>query len=434
MKSLFQLAAALLAVSSALVTAAPLVSSPSAEPTQWIVTSQQTWLGHRGRGEMFRVDKRGTPVVLTEVTEAEIAKLTEYVHEEEFRCGGFFAFNTREEAEAFLEAEPVERSSLLAYTIDNQATVNAWLPQASEVNIRSTISWLESFQNRYYTSSHGQQASLDLMNEWMEIAGDRSDVSVELVPCSNCGGQFSVVLTIQGQTLPNEIVVLGGHLDSTSPQASNSPETGRSPGADDDASGIAVLTETLRIALADGWKPQRTVKFMGYAAEEAGLRGSKAIAQAHAAAPRKNVYAVLQMDMINYTEPGLHDIYIFQDHVDTSLTSFVTQLFDHYLAPLGLTRGSGECGYGCSDHASWDDYGFPAAMVFETSFPVRYSYYHKQTDLLSNMGNSALHSVGFAKLALAFLGETAKTAVVEPEEPEEPEIFKHGFEAEGRQP
>ena len=51
------------------------------------------------------------------------------------------------------------------------------------------------------------------------------------------------------------------------------------PGADDDASGIATLTEVIRVALANGWKPKRTVKFMGYAAEEVGLRGSNAIAQ-----------------------------------------------------------------------------------------------------------------------------------------------------------
>jgi putative aminopeptidase FrvX len=50
------------------------------------------------------------------------------------------------------------------------------------------------------------------------------------------------------------------------------------PGADDDASGIAPLLEVLRIALASGWKPKRTVKFMGYAREEVGLRGSNAIA------------------------------------------------------------------------------------------------------------------------------------------------------------
>ena len=66
------------------------------------------------------------------------------------------------------------------------------------------------------------------------------------------------------------------------------------PGSDD-ATGVATLTETLRIALASGWKPKRTVKFMAYAAEEVGLRGSNAIAQQFKA-NGVNVVGVLQLD------------------------------------------------------------------------------------------------------------------------------------------
>ena len=87
-----------------------------------------------------------------------------------------------------------------------------------------------------------------------------------------------MILTVQGAELPDEIVVLGAHLDSINTSGGGST-TQRAPGADDDASGIATLTEVIRISLASGWRPKRTVKFMGYAAEEVGLRGSKAIAQ-----------------------------------------------------------------------------------------------------------------------------------------------------------
>src|SRR3546814_3809552 len=105
-------------------------------------------------------------------------------------------------------------------------------------------------------------------------------------------------LNIEGTTLREEVVVLGAHLDSINADGGGSPGQA-APGADDDASGIAVLTETLRIALASGWRPQRTVKFMGYAAEEVGLRGSNAIAQSHRQAG-VDVVAVLQVDMTNY--------------------------------------------------------------------------------------------------------------------------------------
>ena len=70
-------------------------------------------------------------------------------------------------------------------------------------------------------------------------------------------------------------MVLGGHLDSISNAGSG--ETMRAPGADDDASGIASMTEALRAMIASGYKPRRTIKMMGYAAEEVGLRGSAAM-------------------------------------------------------------------------------------------------------------------------------------------------------------
>mgnify|MGYP006161528271 CR=1 FL=1 len=81
-----------------------------------------------------------------------------------------------------------------------------------------------------------------------------------------------------------------------------------------------------------------------------------------------------------------------------------------YLAPMGLTRGSVACGYACSDHASWTNAGYPAAMMFEAGDPNgSFRYIHTPYDTLATMGESAQHSVKFTQFALAYLGETAKT-------------------------
>ncbi|MBA5760487.1 M20/M25/M40 family metallo-hydrolase, partial [Escherichia coli] len=64
-------------------------------------------------------------------------------------------------------------------------------------------------------------------------------------------------------------------------------------------SGIASLTEALRVLLANNYRPKRTIKFVGYAAEEAGLLGSKAIAKQFRT-QNANVVGVLQLDMTNY--------------------------------------------------------------------------------------------------------------------------------------
>jgi leucyl aminopeptidase len=52
----------------------------------------------------------------------------------------------------------------------------------------------------------------------------------------------------------------------------------KAPGADDNASGIATITETIRVLMSNGFQPKKTLKFMAYAAEEVGLLGSKEIA------------------------------------------------------------------------------------------------------------------------------------------------------------
>src|SRR3546814_4077168 len=146
--------------------------------------------------------------------------------------------------------------------VDNRSTVDYWLPQVRESRIRDTIAHLSSYQNRYYASPAGKASAEWIRDSWAALAAGRSDVTTELfTACATCSTQPSVVLTIEGTTLREEVVVLGAHLDSINAYGGGSPGQA-APGADDDASGIAVLTETLRIALASGWRPQRTVKFM----------------------------------------------------------------------------------------------------------------------------------------------------------------------------
>ena len=363
-------------------------------------------------------DSVGTPLMVTQIKAHMLSQIAERIHQREQRCGGFFAFATREDADAFVRSDRSaqaigSRALFAAYTIDNQATVTPWLSQVQHPNIYSTINTLQTYQNRYYTSATGKTSAEWIRTTWQGLAGSRTDVASELSTCSTCSTQPSVVLTVRGNELPNEIVVLGAHLDSINGSGGGST-TQRAPGADDDASGIATLTETLRIAMASGWKPKRTVKFIGYAAEEVGLRGSNAIAQAHQAAGA-NVVAVLQLDMTNYRSGSSVDMRLVSDFSNVDMKTFLTNLFDTYLAPLGMTRGTYTCGYGCSDHASWTSAGYPSAMFFEagTGTTSGSSYnpnIHTANDTLANMGNSAQNSAKFAQLGLAFLGEAAKTS------------------------
>ena len=402
--------------------ARPTATATQADPFApvYIVTSRDTWRGLRGlaRASVERRDSTGMPLVIAETRADRLGEISHYVHASERRCGGYFAFPSRAQAEAFVRGDhsrqAMAKSLLASYMLDNQATVNRWLPLVQESRLYDTINHLSSYRNRYYASSFGKTSAEWIRSHWQSLVASRSHVTTELfTACGNCSTQPSVILTIQGTDLADEVVVLGAHLDSINASNRNDPEQ-IAPGADDDASGIATLTETLRIALSTGWRPRRTVKFMGYAAEEVGLRGSNAIAQSFRNSG-VNVVAVLQLDMTNYKSGAVTDMKLIADYSNADLKNFSLTLFDTYLAPMGLTRSSVACGYACSDHASWTTAGYPAVMMFEAGDPSGdFPYIHTTRDTLATMGESAQNSVKFAQFALAFLAETAKTAEVRP--------------------
>lgn len=376
----------------------------------YIVSSQSTYRGFRGVATWLdsHRDATGNRLALSVAPASKVERLAMLVHENEDRCGGFFAFDSRSAADDFIRTQATAQAlaaAPVAYAIRHEGTVRSWLPQVSEPHIRGTIAHLSGYTNRYYAGNDGRAAALWIHDTWKALGTGRSDVRTELfTDCPGCATQPSVILTIQGTDMASEVVVLGGHLDSINANGGGSPSQ-LAPGADDNASGIAVLTETLRIAMASGWRPRRTVKFMGYAAEEVGLRGSKAIATAHRNAG-ENVVAVLQVDMTNYQSGAVADMRLISDYSNAELKQFFAILFDTYLAPLGHTRSQYACGYACSDHASWTAAGYPAAMMFEAgNVDGRYPYIHTTADTLASMGGSATHSVKFAQFSLAFLAE-----------------------------
>lgn len=96
---------------------------------------------------------------------------------------------------------------------------------------------------------------------------------------------FNTVAEIRGAEKPDEVVLLGAHLDSWD------LATG---GTDNGAGAIAVL-EAARILQASGVRPTRTIRFVLFSGEEEGLLGSQAYAAAHAN-EANHVQAVLVLD------------------------------------------------------------------------------------------------------------------------------------------
>jgi len=210
---------------------------------------------------------------------------------------------------------------------------------------------------------------------------------------------------IEGSTNKDEIVIIGGHADSISGYFGR--EKARAPGADDNASGIASITEIIRVLMDNNYKPERTLMFMGYAAEEVGLLGSKDIANSFKA-QGKNVVGVVQFDMTNHKGSQNLDIVFMEDYTNAAQTKFMGSLIDTYIA--NVSWGFSRCGYGCSDHASWHNAGYPASMPFESTMGDINHKIHTADDTIDapGSGGTADHAEKFAKLGVSFAVEMGK--------------------------
>ena len=104
----------------------------------------------------------------------------------------------------------------------------------------------------------------------------------------------NVIGELTGSEFPNEIITIGGHLDSWDP----------AEGAHDDGAGCVQTIEILRAFKAIGYKPKRTIRFVLFANEENGLRGGNKYAEEAKAKNEKHIFA-LESDAGGFTPRAL---------------------------------------------------------------------------------------------------------------------------------
>lgn len=338
-----------------------------------------------------------TAVIITE-------EVAHHIHDHVNTHGPGYIFRASEEKAIQALEKVTRRSSLFEYSITEDVFVNECLDLVDGQNIEDNILALQAYGTRYHTKSQAVQAIMDQQARWdaLILASGRTDVHTRIYNHVNTP-MPSVILTIDGANNPDEFVIIGGHMDSTSSYNNND-----APGADDNASGISSLNEMVRVLLAKNFVPNRTIEVMAFAAEEIGLVGSAEIAEEYANSG-VNVAAYVQFDMTGYKGSN-QDVYISTDYYNSSeLNDFLAALMDHYNATGAHTFGYAytQCGYGCSDHASWAANGYAAAFPFEADFVDSNPNIHSSGDLYSFL-NTPEHSVKFTKLGLQFLIEAAK--------------------------
>jgi len=293
----------------------------------------------------------------------------------------------------------VQRFAPISTTPTQKAVADPIVKLASTDLLQSSLTKLSDFNNRYYKSKTGAASSAYLTSLVQDIvkANNVAGLSVTVTPFTHKWGQKSIIAHIDGtDSGKKDVVILGAHQDSIN---GNDPMNGRAPGADDDGSGSVCLLETLRVILKSGYKPRRALEFHWYSGEEAGLLGSQDIASSYSKSKRQ-VAGMMQLDMTGFPNAQNPDVGLVTDYTDADLTSLVRNMVNDY---TGLQSGDFECSYACSDHASWNRYGYPSVIPFESSNMEENSNIHTENDSLDTVNYD--HMLKFVKLAVGYLVE-----------------------------
>lgn len=223
----------------------------------------------------------------------------------------------------------------------------------------------------------------------------------------------NVVARRIGGADPGSALVLGAHYDTVA----------FTPGADDNASGVAALLELARVFASASLGA--TLELVFFADEEIGLLGSRAYASA-AAADERDLLGAISLDMIGFTSAALFPgPILLSGCLETSNESWVPHDFVFGVSTSGsmlagfanaarsfvpelpvvtahVLDGTGFClpDLRRSDHASFWDAGYEAMLLNDVG-PLRNPNYHEETDTLATLDFAFMTNVTRATAAYA---------------------------------
>jgi len=193
---------------------------------------------------------------------------------------------------------------------------------------------------------------------------------------------YNVIGEIKGSQFPEEIITVGGHLDSWD----------LAEGANDDGSGVVQSLEVLRTLKALGIKPKRTIRAVAFANEENGLRGAQKYLEEAKSKNEKHIFA-LESDAGGFTPRGFG-----LDMTETQRQKILQ--WKEFFYPYGVYEFS--FGGGGSDIGPLKTIG--AALAGLSPDSQRYfDIHHAPTDVFENVSERELKLGAAVMAALIWL-------------------------------
>ncbi len=207
---------------------------------------------------------------------------------------------------------------------------------------------------------------------------------------STCGPaapatNYNVIAEIKGSTYPDEIILVGGHLDSW--------DVGQ--GAHDDGAGVVHSMQVIELMKLMNYQPKRTIRCVLFANEESGLAGGKAYWAASDAANEYHM-AAIESDRGGFTPRGFTcdgDESIFTEKFQT------VYKWLPLLEPYGLSLKKGGGGADISGLKSQKGLLFG----FEPDGQRYFDYHHTSIDTFDAINKRELGLGGASMAALVYL-------------------------------
>ena len=194
----------------------------------------------------------------------------------------------------------------------------------------------------------------------------------------------NVIAEITGSEMPEQVVALGAHLDSW--------DVGT--GAIDDGAGVGIVTAAAKLVMDHADRPRRSIHVILFAAEEIGLWGGRAWAEAH----KDNIE---KYQLAAESDFGAGPIYEISARVSDEAWP-VIEIIQTELEPLGIAMGGRSQARGGPDFMPMSIHGLAAADLSQDG--TRYfDYYHTENDTLDKIDPAEMAQNVAAYAVLAWL-------------------------------
>jgi hypothetical protein len=241
---------------------------------------------------------------------------------------------------------------------------------------------------------------------------------------------YNTIAEIPGADKDPEIVMLGAHLDSWH----------GSTGAVDNAAGVAVTMEAVRILKALNIQPKRTIRIALWAGEEQGLLGSEAYVERHfATRPKPESAQERQLPGYLWRSPGwpikpLKDYdklsaYFNMDNGSGRFRGIYTEgnvavkpLFSKWFGPyMDLSTGTvTNKANNYTDHEAFDDVGLPGFQFIQDPLDYSTRLHHTQLDSFDHASEEDLKQASVIMAAFIYNAATTEQRIPRKPMPRKP--------------